>query len=216
MRQQKSLMYTFIFICQRKGMHTLSNMTCYLVSWNLQDCSRYQRLSVKSQMRNTLRMRMFQAHVSMILSKSLERKKKKNYSQIFKMLRLEIWKVLADRGMNESSCVQYSARNRHSSLSLDIYGRSIPQLYVPLSHWTLCLSMHIIQEHTAQCWGAKLKPDPAFLAQPSMLINNIPAITMAGRVGLDRRPGFGSKICLSGKETQPSWIPININFLKWK
>lgn len=112
------------------------------------------------------------------------------------MLRLEIWKVLGDRGVNESNCVQCSAWRRHSSLSLDIYGRSVPQLYVTLPHWTLCLSVYIIWEHTALCWGAKLKPGPTFLALPSMLTSNIPAMTMGSGwdwiedLGLDPRSAY--------------------------
>lgn len=187
-------MYTFIFICQRKGMHTLSNLTCYLVSWNLQDCSRYWRFSVKSQTRNTLRIRMFQAHVSMILSKALERKKKLQLD--FHDAQIRDLESIRDRGVNESNCVQCSAWRRHSSLSLDIYDRSVPQLYVTLPHWTLCLSVYIIWEHTALCWGAKLKPGPTFLALPSMLTSNIPAMTVGSGwdwiedLGLDPRSAY--------------------------
>lgn len=77
----------------------------------------------------------------------------------------------------------------------------------------LLISVHHLGTYSSVL-GSKIKTGTHISSLAFYVDKQHPGNDNGDRVGLDRRPGFGSKICLPARETQTSWLLVNINVLK--
>lgn len=77
----------------------------------------------------------------------------------------------------------------------------------------LLISVHHLGTYSSVL-GSKIKTGTHISSLAFYVDKQHPGNDNGGRVGLDQRPGFGPKICLPARETQTSWLLVNIYVLK--